>query len=75
MTIADYMARPEHAAVEVICRMMGMPDDLTELVTCVDCGTKVMAAGCAWRTNPRTFDWSGPHCGCTSIGENKEERE
>jgi len=63
--MAQYAARPEHAEVEAMGRMMGVPDSGVETVACVDCGKRQMAAHCSWRINRKTLDWTGPHCGCT----------
>jgi len=57
--------RPEHADIEAMGRMMGVPGNCVEMVTCVDCGKRQMAAHCSWQINRKTFDWTGPHCGCT----------
>lgn len=63
-TMAECAIRPEHAAVEAMAHMVGVPDDCTQMVKCIDCGENKMAAHCSWHIDRNTFESDGPHCGC-----------
>ena len=66
MTGSKYASCCSHKMVDDLCKSLGLPEDGSDKVWCVDCGREVLAYGCVWEFDIKSRKFEGPRCGCNN---------